>query len=390
MQVFAVLGSHPTLSIAEWQGVIHAAPSYSTEKIALFDNIEHGSLHNLQHRLGGTQRIGHIVGSFSRQNTLEIAEFLASLLLQEADGKKISYGISIFSDSTKSELSEKQQQIGMTVKSLLKEQGFSARYVTSKLEHLSSVVIRKNQLIEDGAEFVLIEREKELLIGMTGAVQDVDDWSTRDYGRPARDAKRGMLPPKLARMMLNLNGNIEDKIVFDPFCGSGTVLMEAILLNAKKIIGTDILPEAIEDTRKNLLWLEQTYNAPVPELLLSESTAANTGSLLQKESVDAIVTEPFLGKPRKGDESEQEVARIVEELNTLYRQSFSTLVGLLKKGGVIVVASPVHTHGSNAFPVATRSILKDLGCKETRFSKEPLLYRHKGQFVGREILRFEK
>ena len=35
-------------------------------------------------------------------------------------------------------------------------------------------------------------------------MQDFEQWGARDYGRPSRDAVRGMLPPKLARMMVNL------------------------------------------------------------------------------------------------------------------------------------------------------------------------------------------
>jgi len=66
--------------------------------------------------------------------------------------------------------------------------------------------VEENDLLASGGEHVLMGVEGKLMIGQTEAVQPYKQWSARDFGRPARDPKSGMLPPKLARLMINLSG----------------------------------------------------------------------------------------------------------------------------------------------------------------------------------------
>ena len=80
-------------------------------------------------------------------------------------------------------------------------------------------------------------------------MQDIESYTKRDRERPKRDAKVGMLPPKLAQIIINLAAgqlpeeklqNICDiplgepiprrllgQTVLDPFCGTGVILQEA-------------------------------------------------------------------------------------------------------------------------------------------------------------------
>jgi len=78
----------------------------------------------------------------------------------------------------------------------------------------------------------------------------------RDFGRPAADAKSGMLPPKLARMMVNLASASKNETLLDAFCGSGTILTEAATLGFAKLIGSDISERAVSDTQKNSDWIK--------------------------------------------------------------------------------------------------------------------------------------
>ena len=96
--------------------------------------------------------------------------------------------------------------------------------------------------IIDGAVFV------------TKAIQPIESLGERDFGRPYRDAKSGMLPPKLAMMMINLAGQSLGATILDPFCGSGTILMEAATIGYTNLMGSDISPKAIDDTRQNFAW----------------------------------------------------------------------------------------------------------------------------------------
>lgn len=66
-------------------------------------------------------------------------------------------------------------------------------------------------------------------------------------------------PPKVAQMMINLAGPDRHKILLDPFCGSGTILQEAALLNFQKIYGSDQNSQAVKDSQVNLDWLRKNF-----------------------------------------------------------------------------------------------------------------------------------
>lgn len=383
MQTFAILGSHPDISTAELQVILESAPTQSTKEVALFD-IPSTRLDTVMARLGGTQKLGTIVGSVERVQKDELAALLTETLLEGTPGEgRISFGISIHSiDGTSpASLQTSAQAIGLTTKKLLKGRGRGARFVTSKQPNLSSVVVTKNHLLQEGAEFVFLVARDQVLIGKTEAVQSFEDWSHRDYGRPGRDAKRGMLPPKLARMMINLSGmDPVGKTLLDPFCGSGTVLMEGSILGCDELIGSDILPEAIEDTKANLAWSKIEAECFV-------SAAADIEEYVHRRSIDLIVTEPFLGRPRTGKEGRSAIEKTVAELTKLYAESFAALAKVLKQKGVCVVAFPVHFLGEQPFELPLDRILSHAGLRRDPIADTDLLYRQEGQFVGRKITR---
>lgn len=383
MQTFAILGSHPELSIAELQAVLKATPTHATETVALFD-IPSVRLDTLMLRLGGSQKLGTIIGSIEKVQKDDLSSLLAETLLEGSSGdSRISFGFSFYSlDGTPTRgFQSSTQAIGLTTKKIIKSRGRGARFVTSKQPNLSSVVVTKNHLLQEGAEFIFLVSREGILIGKTEAVQDFEDWSARDFGRPGRDARRGMLPPKLARMMINFSGmDPAGKTLLDPFCGSGTVLMEGSLVGCTTLIGSDISPEAVEDTKKNMDWMQTEAQCFV-------SAAADITQHLSKTSVDLIVTEPFLGKPRTGKEGRSTIEKTISELATLYANSFATCASVLKKNGVCVVAFPVHFIGEQSFPLPIDRILQHAGLKRAPLFDTDLLYHQEGQFVGRNIVR---
>ncbi|MDP2631625.1 MAG: DNA methyltransferase [Candidatus Uhrbacteria bacterium] len=398
MQTFAILGSHHDLSLAEIKAVTGVTPTFQTDKVAIFDDIK-VELTKLQARLGGTQKVGYILGSVpmseltARSVDSDTANLLVATLLSSGQTERINFGISAYSTELPQDahyksagLERSANALGLEIKKLLKNDGNSARLVTSKESTLSSVVISKNKLLERGAEFVLIQNGNEVMIAQTAAVQNFEDWSHRDFDRPARNAKRGMLPPKLARMMVNLSG-VEPmgSTLLDPFCGSGTVLMEAALVGFSKLVGSDISERAVQDTVKNIRWLEKE-GIVLPEIEYFAAPATELSSV-EPNSVDAIVTEPFLGKPREGRESKTEVERTITELTDLYQKSFSKLGVLLKTGGVVVAIIPTHFVGRDEYKIPLDLIFPP---KKFEYIFTPVLYRQKGQFLGRNIVGVRK
>ncbi|KKW44992.1 MAG: hypothetical protein UY95_C0010G0006 [Parcubacteria group bacterium GW2011_GWA2_56_7] len=250
----------------------------------------------------------------------------------------------------------------------------------------AAVVVQKNHLLERGAEFVLIVTPDNILLGETTFVQDFEAWGHRDYGRPARDAKSGMLPPKLARLMINLTGlDPRSSALWDPFCGSGTILMEASLLGWKHVVGSDLSEKAVHDTKKNLRW---ALGESVPDVFVHDATTP----LHEPRVFDAMVWEGALGKPKMKRGVDQ---KEVQQLTDLYTRAFQNLPQYLTGDGVMVCAIPFFPGKTNRFLNITLPqslVISPFGDHPSRnmSPRGGLLYMRPHQFVGREIVRMHK
>jgi tRNA G10 N-methylase Trm11 len=293
----------------------------------------------------------------------------------------------------------------METKSRLKEAGKGARWVKAQVgAALSSVVVSKNRMIEEGAEFVVLAKKDLLLVGTTDVVQPFEEFSAVDYGRPERDTLQGMLPPKLARIMVNLihvSREAREVSLLDPFCGSGTILTEALQIGFMNVYGSDKNPAAAEATKKNIEWLQSKgLTQPGSKAVVEPVDAREVSKYLEDGTIDAIATEPYLGPPRSGRERRGEMQKTLHELSNLYYQSLSNWKKILKPGAPIVMALPVYIvglekHGISvadfaplgleAEPLLPTLILSRLGVRETK--NHGLLYGRNDQFVWREIVR---
>jgi tRNA (guanine10-N2)-dimethyltransferase len=186
--------------------------------------------------------------------------------------------------------------------------------------------------------------------------------------------------------LTDLDGN--GKTLLDPFCGSGTVLMEAGLIGFSKIIGGDINEVAISDTEANQDWL-MAQNFKTGELRTYVGQAKDVGNHIGARSVDAVVTETYLGRPRKGLETPADIHEAIAYLETLYVESFAALKEILKPGGVVVIAAPVHFIDDQAFYVPVTDIMHKLGYTSSPTACDNMVYHHADQYVGRQILRFK-
>ncbi len=292
--------------------------------------------------------------------------------------------------------------VGMELKRAAKEGGRRARLVVARGAELSSVVVAKNKLLPPkGCEFVVFPKEsEELLVARTLWVQEFEAWGERDYGRPERDAKVGMLPPKLAHMMVNLAQVPTEGKILDPFCGSGTVLQEAAVLGYQNLIGTDSDARGVERTRANFAWLKQHYsNIAEPELAVSD--IRKLLSTLQNRQFDAIITEPYLGPPLRGKEQQGELRKVAQELTEFYSAVLKVLAQALRAGGRLVMVWPVVRGRGEEHLLALVTHAHDLGLKVQNLlpdsaphtwhrKRGSLLYERPDQHVAREIFVFGK
>jgi len=378
-QIFFILGSHPDISIAEIKAIVGERPVFDSYKnILLLEDVDQ-NLGELQEQLAGTIKIGRIIGEMNKWNTEEAASLIASVVSEAAGKNKIEFGLSDYG------IKQNLSTIGKEVKKIVKQTGRPVRYVSSREPQLSSVIVKENHLLESGGEFVFLASDDKILIGQTETVQDYKAWSKRDYGRPERDAKSGMLPPKLARMMINLSGADPKKVtLLDPFVGSGTILMEAALLGCKKLIGSDISEKVIHNSKKNWNWLisSSSFSSITSDASLSLHTSpAQKINEIVKEEVDVVITETFLGKPKTKPLSETEFNQTKKELMEIYEPSFSVIKKLLKKDGVMVVAVPAFKVGNEYKRLNLESFFKKIGFTVS----QTFLYHRENQIVAREI-----
>lgn len=391
MRYFFILGTNPTLSLAELTAVFnHGQFSLIQKNIAILETNQEIKA-NIIKKIGGTIKFGLIHGEPASIAVKDILKSAANFAKPEKSESKFNFGISHYG---KAKINLKV--LGMEFKKLLKESGINSRWVISREPTLSSVVVEQNKLVTDkGVEIVIIEFNKKLLLGKTLAVQPFKELSFRDYGRPARDDRSGMLPPKLAQIMINLAGAGLDAAILDPFCGSGTIITEAMLMGYKNIIGADISSRAITDTKANVEWIKKNYELRVMSFELREIDATQISKQIAPSSIDFIITEPYLG-PQRGDTP---ISKIKAELERLYSYSLDEFKKILKPGGKIVMIWPVFQGKLSTFIYPNIDSYKIIGpipanLKKNIFLKitnrDSIIYGREEQKVWREIVILEK
>lgn len=400
MQYAFVLGREAALSTAELIAALNAADAGFDAKDSVFSHavmlatVARELDAEFFHRLGGSIKMARVV-----KETQNVDEDLLKFLDAASEGRSLDFGLSLYdlgADAARARMFGKWlKPLSLELKKRLRESGRAVRAVMADGLALTSVQVDKNKLVGKGAEFLILAGPKKTWLARTIAVQAFEDFSERDFGRPKADAKSGMLPPKLARMMVNIASGPEDETLLDPFCGSGTVLNEAADLGYRDLIGSDLSPKAVSDTKENFAWLVKTRGLKV-RFQAFESDVKDLPGKLKPGSVSTIVCEPFLGPPLKGDESDQKIHHIYLELMGLYRRAFDAFSRILKPGGKVVFVFPVF----GAKHINLLRELEDYGFRAEGLlpgmavtalnvrSSTGLLYKRADQKVGRDIFRF--
>jgi tRNA (guanine10-N2)-dimethyltransferase len=200
-----------------------------------------------------------------------------------------------------------------------------------------------------------------------------------------------MLPPKLARMMINISGASNSEVLLDPFCGSGTVLTEAILLGFQNIIGSDNSEQAIIDTKKNVGWILEKKDKKISSTIVN-SDVRKLVSEVKKDTIGVIVAEPYMGKPLEGHEREDFLSKQAKELGELYTHAFEVFKTVLKPGGIAVFIIPRFWYRGKWIRIDIRDSIERMGFEIVPLTEhEPyILYHRPGQFVGREVWKLRK
>ncbi|MEA3249577.1 MAG: 50S ribosomal protein L11 methyltransferase [Patescibacteria group bacterium] len=412
MRYFFILGSNPSLSAAEILASAHHDPFAVVEihkQAMVFEGREDVDTREFISRLGGTVKIGKLQEGEFAIDEKTVIRLMSEVLMGRSSEGKVNFGFSVYAlegdkpSRKAAAVAGKLKRAGMEVKRILKEAGIASRWVRPKTgSAITSVAVDKNGLTKDGIEFIILVKGDRMLFGITDAVQLFEEYSEVDYGRPSRDTLQGMLPPKLARMMLNIANIQPGEKVWDPFCGSGTVVTEALRLGVMNVSGSDVNPKAVNGTKENVAWLKERKLSPqAARVNIFQADARETPAEIGPGSLDAIVTEPYLGPPRTGREPKKELEKRIRELTKLYRDALVAMKPSLKPNGAIVMALPLYIVGLERLGIdvidltdtgfRTDHIIppmlaKRMGIQETK--NRGLPYGRNDQKVWREIVRF--
>ncbi len=393
MQYIALLGRQPAIGIAELERVFGDVTWFSdTAAVVVADTFD-------IERLGGTVKAGRVVAEFPsgdwRQASMKLVRAYTEAWADH-DGK-ITLGISAYGFGVSA---RDVQKSGIILKSKLKEKGVSLRLVPNDNAALGSATSHHNKLgLSDNKVELLVVKGKsgKIIVAESTGAQNITALARRDQGRPARDAFVGMLPPKLAMIMANLV--VSDKwlvnrerrpIILDPFCGTGVLLQEVLILGYS-VYGTDLSDKMIDYSRKNLDWLTATYHLPPTTYHLSQGDATTyTWDL----PIDAIACETYLGQPFSAPPKPEKLAEVRGNCDHIISTFLRNIGEQITPGTPLCVAVPAWRDvagGVTHLPLIKN--LATLGYQQIEFKNiraEELLYYREDQVVARELLVLEK
>ena len=341
-------------------------------------------------RLGGTQKVAKVLAHLPTTTWGDIEKYMLDNVPSRIDtdqGGKFTLGLSAYGFN----VSPSQVQ-GLALK-IKKKTTHPMRIVPNQAIGLNSASVLHNKLTSRGAwELLLVRDGKSTILGQTMFVQDIEAYAARDQVRPARDARVGMLPPKLAQILINLaSGQVSPpgRTVLDPFCGTGVVLQEALLMGYD-VIGTDIESRMVDYSQKNLDWLTTNYKLQTTNYKLKVADATNH----RWPPFNAIATEAYLGRPLTSLPARTELQTIIQDVNTITKKFLKDLQPQLKPGSLAAIALPAWYLGGNRFAhLPIIDDLTDMGYNVADFKhlgSKPLIYHRPGQVVAREVIVIKK
>jgi len=399
----ALVGINPTLSVSEIAAALPSATLRGMQQgYLLFD--EQSELdQKFLNRLGGTILIGKQI----TENVVDLSD-IPKLLAGELKAAK---GKVCFALRFAGVPMRQMHDLYRECKNGLKAKGTPSRYIGSAKEAAKAVQYFDEGLLDPtkGAELIVIQNASGLSVYRTTAVQDVKSYTKRDIEKPVRDTTVGLLPPKLAQMLLNFSEFLsmtpketkgkndkktqESITILDPFCGTGVIPMEA-MLRGYSVVASDVMEKAVTGCKKNVEWTYKNFGIAKKDISVTVSKHDATKPFELKDMPTVIVTEGTLGPALKMRPLLKDVAGFQKKVDTIMSAFIENAAKTLP-GVPIVLTLPVWYAQKKLVPLQKtwEMILKNGYTPQLPPMTEPwtegrfsMLYRRNDQFVGREIV----
>lgn len=237
---------------------------------------------------------------------------------------------------------------------------------------------------------MLISFEGTTYLAKTEDVQDIDSYTLRDRGRPKRDARVGMLPPKLAQILVNLavRQSLSSPVtILDPFCGTGVVLQEALIMGYPTQ-GSDIDQRMVEYAQQNLTWAANMFTITQDAQIELGDATLHQWSCLTSENT-CIASETYLGRPFTSPPKNEILHKNRADCDTIIRKFLENLARQIAPGVRLCIGVPVWYVDSQIYHLKTLDYLEEIGYNRISFvhaNNRELIYHRENQIVGRELL----
>lgn len=417
MQSLLIFGRQPALGLAEVESL------YGAEKVQLVGKqvaiVDVDPCLLAFDRLGGSVKFCKVLTALDTTHWRAIEKFLLEVSpghSQRLPEGKLLLGLSqIGFDVSVRQL----EATGLSLKKVIRKTGRSVRLVPNKTIELNAAQVIHNKLTGlNGWEIYLIKDGQRTIVAQTVRVQDIEAYTRRDRERPKRDSRVGMLPPKLAQIIINLaigelpaearqsicdippDAPIPAKhyagvTLLDPFCGTGVILQEASLMGYETY-GTDLEQRMIDYSRQNLLWLRNQHGSPAS--ITSENAS---DEIFKLEPGDAtahhwtplptvIASETYLGRPFTSQPDTETLAQTVADCNLIIKKFLRNIHSQLQDGTRLCLAVPAwQTKPAQFKHLPLIDQIEDLGYNRVRFEHvrdADLLYYREDQVVARQLL----
>ena len=417
----AILGRQPEIGIAELERVFDDVRWFSDQSAVI-----NTAAMDIE-RLGGTLKAGRIVAELPRGDWRRASMQLVKAYTSAWTGNdsKLTLGLSAYGFNV---TSREVQKTGIILKAKLKEKGVSLRIIPNAEPALNTAASHHNKLglSSNKVELIIVRNKNgKIIIAESIGAQNITALARRDQERPKRDAFVGMLPPKLAQIMINLAvgptssrfGNLSSAdlpplerqrttqeadetvdetsdhgsklTILDPFCGTGVLLQEALLLGYNAY-GTDLADKMIDYTQTNLEWIK-TISRVNGTFNVHQGDAMTTK---WQQPIGAVACEGYLGQPFSAPPSPSKLVEVRGNCNHIMGSFLKNISGQLQSGTPLCVAVPAwrSTDGSFTHLPLTNNVeqfgFKRIELKNVRTTD--LLYYREDQVVARELLLLTK
>lgn len=361
MKQFFILGRNPELSRAEIISYLLAREIEYKE--ILFENnlliLDSNKEIKIQ-ELGGTLKSGKIIFEGEEK---ELKEFLNKGELIPAD--KFSY--STFGNADETILKEKFKS--EKKKAMLKHGRRTIKFQEGESERLA-----------DADYELLFHKNKKIYLGLVDQEYNYSEIKKRDMNKPHRREELA-ISPRLSKILINLSQAKEGDLLFDPFCGVGGILQEA-MVKGMKVTGIDKDENAIKQAKENLFWIQKKYSTRT-RIKLKRENSIHAPDM----QADAIATETPLGILQKKKPSKLETEKILNNFKNLIIPILRRMKKIKKPNAKIAITFPaIREHSIDLKEIEEETGLKTYNKNNLKF---PIPEFRPDQFISRDIIVFE-